>query len=53
MNKPLGSWGVNHRDVHAYLQLSGINIRFAMKKINQLFFYLFLSPLKDKMRFTC
>ena len=25
-------WGVNRRDVHAYLQLSDINIRFAKKK---------------------
>ena len=29
-NKPLGSWGVNCRDAHASLQLSDINIRFAM-----------------------
>ena len=39
-NKPLGSWGVNHRDAHAYLQLFGINIWFAMIKIDQLYFYL-------------
>ena len=39
-NKPLGSWGVNHRDAHAYLQLFGISSRFAMKKIDQLYFYL-------------
>ena len=39
-NKPLGSCGVNHRDAHAYLQLSDINIQFAKKKIDHLFFYL-------------
>ena len=33
-------WGVNGRDAHAYLQLSDINIRFAMKKIHHLYFYL-------------
>ena len=46
-------WGVNHRDAHAYLQLSGINIRFAMKKIDQLNFTFVSSSLKDKMHFTC
>ena len=40
VNKRLGSLGVNHRDAHAYLQLFGINIRFAMKKIDQLYFNL-------------
>ena len=53
MNKPLGSWGVNCRDAHGYLQLSDINIRFAKKKIDHLYFYLFSSSLKDKMHFTC
>ena len=33
-------WGVNRRDVHAYLQLSDINIWFAKKKIEHLYFYL-------------
>ena len=32
--------GVNHRDAHAHLQMSGINIRFVIKKIDQLYFYL-------------
>ena len=35
-----------------YLQLFGINIPFAMKKIDQLYFYL-SSSLKEKMHFTC
>ena len=51
MNKPLGSWGVNHRDAHAYLQLFGINIRFAMKKIDQLYFYLCFVFSKEKNAF--
>ena len=34
-------WGVNCRDAHGYLQLSDINIRFAKKKIDHLYFYLF------------
>ena len=42
-NKPLGSWGVNCRDAHAYLQLSDINIWFAMEKIDHLYFYLTLT----------
>ena len=33
-------WEVNHRDAHVYLQLFGINNPFAMKKIDQLYFYL-------------
>ena len=33
-------WGVNCRDAHAYLQLSDINIHFATKKIEHLYFYL-------------
>ena len=45
MNKPLGSWGVNHRDGHEYLQLSGVNIPFAMKKIDHLFFFTFFHLL--------
>ena len=46
-------WGVNHRDAHVYLQLSGINIQFAMKKIDQLYFNLVSSFLKYRMHFTC
>ena len=33
-------WGVNRIDAHAYLQLSDINIQFAKKKIDHLYFYL-------------
>ena len=51
MNKPLGSWGVNHRDAHANLQLFGINIRFAMKKIDQLYIYLCFVFSKGKNAF--
>ena len=51
MNKPLGSWGVNHRDAHAHLQLFGINIPFAMKKIDQLYFYLCFIFSKEKNAF--
>ena len=32
--------GVNRIDVHEYLQLSDINIRFAKKKTDHLYFYL-------------
>ena len=32
-------WGVHRIDAHAYLQLSDINIRFVMKKIDQLYFH--------------
>ena len=50
-NKPLGSWGVNCRDVHAYLQLSDINIQFAKKKIDHLYFYLYYIFSKGKNAF--
>ena len=51
VHKPLGSWGVNYRDAHAYLQLFGINITFAMKKIDQLYFYLCFIFSKGKNAF--
>ena len=44
-------WGVNHRDAHVYLQLFGINIPFAMKKIDQLYFYLCFVFSKGKNAF--
>ena len=36
-----------------YLQLFGINIPFAMKKIDQPIFTFVSSSLKEKMHFTC
>ena len=36
---PTIRWGVNRIDVHAYLQLSDINIRFGKKKTDHLYFY--------------
>ena len=46
-------WGVGEliTDVHAYLQLFGINIRFAMKKIDQLYFNLCFVFSKGKNAF--
>ena len=40
-------------DAHAYLQLSGINIRFAIKRSTSCTFTFVSSSLKDKMHFTC
>ena len=44
-------WGVDHRDAHVYLQLFGINIQFAMKKIDQMYFYLCFIFSKGKNAF--
>ena len=44
VNKPLGSWGVNCGDAHAYLQLSDINIRLWWKR-STICIFTFVSPM--------